>query len=181
MPVSERIVRRVIHKSFLKRNWHLFVGNWFKRRNLRKSKGKKRVFEENNNIPLDEDENVFKISEHFEDIPSAEEDEEKQVRKDATARTKRKINIISNIQIKPGTDAIPSPSKKIKIVGLTLTMASQAEMSDSICFICNKDLEGAPTRKVKHKGIETLRKAAEKRARRNHVQILAGKEEKILQ
>ncbi|KAG5892031.1 hypothetical protein JTB14_029661 [Gonioctena quinquepunctata] len=56
-------------------------------------------------------------------------------------------------------------------------MASLAEMSDNICIICNKDLEGAPTRTVKHKGIETLRKAAEKRARRDHLQFLAGKEE----
>ncbi|KAG5877408.1 hypothetical protein JTB14_035646 [Gonioctena quinquepunctata] len=81
---------------------------------------KKRVFEENNNIPLDEDENVFTILEPFEDIPSAEEGEEKQVHKDAAARTKRKINIISNIQIKPGMDAIPSQPKKMKIDGLNL-------------------------------------------------------------
>lgn len=55
-------------------------------------------------------------------------------------------------------------------------MASQVEMSDSICFICNEDLEGSPTRTVKRKGIETLRKAAIKRARRDNLQILAGKE-----
>lgn len=49
-------------------------------------------------------------------------------------------------------------------------------MSENICFICNEDLEGAPTRTVKHKGIETLHKAAEKRARRDHLHILAGKD-----
>ncbi|XP_074039208.1 uncharacterized protein isoform X3 [Leptinotarsa decemlineata] len=74
--------------------------------------GDEHMREANNNLGPDvvEDKNLRKRPKFVNDITFAQKD-----KRDDTANIKRKINIISDIQIKPGRDEVPSPPKKMRI------------------------------------------------------------------